>query len=196
MRRRSKFDFFVNDLLDRSVKKPEHICEKEGCCKPAEFRAPKDRALKEYYWFCLEHVKEYNAQWDYYAGMSASQIEEELKQDVCWQRPTWKLGQCGKASSLFSDPLGMQREAFGAGQDAFSQKKGCASQHADPALIAAAKILEVAFPLEVKDVRLNYKRLAKTYHPDSNGGDKKLEEKFKDITQAYRLIMSVLNSKK
>ena len=47
-----------------------------------------------------------------------------------------------------------------------------------------------------KTVMQNDIRRAKTYHPDSNGGDKKLEEKFKDITQAYRLIMSVLNSKK
>ena len=41
--------------------------------------------------------------------------------------------------------------------------------------------------------KTNYKRLAKICHPDTTGGDKMLEEKFKDITEAYRLIMTVLS---
>ena len=39
----------------------EHKCDHPGCNKRGEYRAPKDRKLKEYYWFCLEHVQEYNA---------------------------------------------------------------------------------------------------------------------------------------
>ena len=46
----------------------EHKCDHPGCEKAGEYRAPKDRNLKDYYWFCLEHVQEYNAQWNYYAG--------------------------------------------------------------------------------------------------------------------------------
>ncbi len=195
MGRRSKYDFSFNDLTGRPPVAPEHVCDKEGCGKPAEFRAPKDRTLTDYYWFCLEHVQEYNAQWDYYQGMTPSEIEEHLKQDVCWQRPTWKLGERGTDPSMFADPLGIKREAFGEnGKDNASRSEQ--SAHADPAIAAAARILELAFPLEIKEVRLNYKRLAKRYHPDSNGGDKGLEEKFKDITEAYRLIVSVLNVKK
>ena len=43
-----------------------HQCDHPGCNKKGEYKAPKDRTLKEYYWFCLDHVQEYNARWDYY----------------------------------------------------------------------------------------------------------------------------------
>ena len=46
----------------------KHLCDHPGCDKCGEYRAPKDRSLKEYYWFCLEHVQEYNAKWNYYDG--------------------------------------------------------------------------------------------------------------------------------
>lgn len=188
-RAKSSFDPFE---LRREVVPPAHMCDKEGCMNAGEFRAPKDKSLREYYWFCLEHVKEYNEKWDFYAGMSPEEIEVQLKADVCWQRPTWKLGERAPDSSIFSDPLGIKREAFGE-EDAILSS---VPRNVDPALAAAARILEVAFPLEMKAVRLNYKRLAKAYHPDSNNGDKVLEEKFKDITEAYRLIISALNTER
>ena len=31
-------------------------CDFPGRTKAAEYRAPKDRSLKEYYWFCLQYV--------------------------------------------------------------------------------------------------------------------------------------------
>jgi len=193
MGRRSKYDFFFNDLTGKTPVAPEHICDKEGCDKPAEYRAPKDRTLSEYYWFCLEHVQEYNAQWDYYAGMSPDEIEEHLKQDVCWQRPTWKLGERSLDPTMFADPFDLKAEAFRHEEKTFKPDR---PQSMDPAVIVAAKILEVDFPLQKEEVRLNYKRLAKKYHPDSHGGNKELEERFKDITEAYRLIMSVLDTDK
>ena len=192
MKRRPKFEFPFNDLTGKPPVAPEHICDKEGCNNPAEFRAPKDRTLKDYYWFCLEHVQEYNAQWDYYAGMSPEEIEEHLKQDVCWQRPTWKPEERGFDPSMFNDPLNLKEEMFSQGK----QENFKADRHEkiDPAIASAAKILEVDFPLRLDEVKLNYKRLAKVYHPDSHGSNKELEERFKDITEAYRLIMTVLNA--
>lgn len=167
---------------------PEHMCEKEGCTNPGEFRAPKDRTLSEYRWFCLEHVKEYNSQWDYYAGMTPEEIETQLKNDVCWQRPTWKLGERNSQAFHYADPLGLMDDAFPEGE-----APGAPASKVDPAVAAAAHILELTFPIEHKQLRTNYKRLAKSYHPDSNKGDKTAEEKFKDMQEAYRLIMSVLN---
>lgn len=196
MARRSRKETIFNDLTGKVPVAPEHICDKEGCNKAGEYRAPKDRTLTDYYWFCLEHVQEYNAQWDYYANMTPEEIEEELKQDVCWQRPTWKLGERRVETKIFVDPLGVKGEAFGYESDGSSAGtfRSEKTPGTDPAINAAAKVLEIDFPLELENVRLNYKRLAKMYHPDSNGGDKESEERFKDITEAYRLIMSVLNA--
>ena len=52
-----------------------------------EFRAPRSRAsLDLFYWFCLEHVRVYNSAWNYYAGMSAHEIEREIRNDTVWLR--------------------------------------------------------------------------------------------------------------
>ena len=173
--------------LHNEPETPKRPCDVPGCPCAGEYRAPKDKSLKEYYWFCLEHVREYNAKWDYYADMTEAEIEQQVKDDYGWGRPTWDMSE-RIASRIFDDPLGLKREAFGEK----GQKQTAPKQAADPALTAAARILELTFPLDRKQVKANYKRLAKICHPDSTGGDKKLEEKFKDITEAYRLIMTVL----
>ncbi len=38
------------------------------------------------------------------------------------------------------------------------------------------------------DIRMAYRRLAKTWHPDRNPGDAKAEEKFKEISNAFALL--------
>ena len=64
-------------------------CAHPDCNLVGEFRAPRSRdALDSYYWFCLEHVREYNAAWNYYADMDDTAIEAEKRNDVVWRRPT------------------------------------------------------------------------------------------------------------
>ena len=57
----------------------KHKCEHPGCDKLGEFKAPKDKTLKEYYWFCLEHVQEYNSKWNYYTGEDDSPEQETFR---------------------------------------------------------------------------------------------------------------------
>ena len=58
-----------------------------------EHRAPRSRdALDQHYWFCLDHVRAYNAAWDFYRGMTPEQIEASRRLDVIGWRPTWPLG--------------------------------------------------------------------------------------------------------
>ena len=38
------------------------------------------------------------------------------------------------------------------------------------------------------EIKKAYRRLARQYHPDMNKGDKKSEEKFKDISEAYSVL--------
>ena len=53
--------------------------------------------LNDYHWFCLEHVRAYNAGWDFYKGMSPAEVEAQLRADTSWQRPTWPIGSLGHA---------------------------------------------------------------------------------------------------
>jgi len=55
-------------------------------------------------------VRAYNASWDFYKGMSAAQIESQLRSDTAWQRPTWPLGRLGSnwnEEEFLRDPLGV-----------------------------------------------------------------------------------------
>lgn len=65
-----------------------HLCDMPSCAERGEYRAPKDRGLKEYYWFCLAHVQEYNKAWDFFSGMSPEDIEHHINTRTVWERPT------------------------------------------------------------------------------------------------------------
>ena len=74
--------------IPESTGKP---CDCKGCKKEGIYRAPKDRTLKNFYWFCLEHVQEYNKNWNFYEGMSADEIEQQIRLDLVGHRPTWQV---------------------------------------------------------------------------------------------------------
>jgi molecular chaperone DnaJ len=50
------------------------------------------------------------------------------------------------------------------------------------------KTLGVAMDATADDVKRAYRKLAMEHHPDRNNGDKKAEEKFKEITEAYEVL--------
>ena len=89
MRRRApRFDPFALNEAPRV-----RHCDHPGCVAAGEFRAPKSRStLDEFFWFCTDHVRDYNKSWNYCAGMSAAEIEAEIRRDTVWRRPTWPLG--------------------------------------------------------------------------------------------------------
>lgn len=160
-------------------------CDAPGCEAAGEFRAPRDRSrLRDYYHFCLEHVRAYNQAWDYYKGMSPDEIETALRDDSGWQRPTWPLGRLGGNRKLnpeiFRDPLGLFGEA--------PPTPRKSAKEAPPELRAALDMLGLGWPLEEEALRARYKELAKRYHPDTNGGDKTAEDRLKDINRAYSLL--------
>ena len=85
------FDDKYFETLDRPVK--TRACDCPGCSAVGDYRAPKTRALADYYFFCLDHVRAYNAAWDYYAGMTGVEIETQIRKAAVWDRPSWPLGE-------------------------------------------------------------------------------------------------------
>jgi hypothetical protein len=169
---------------------PPRPCEAPGCTAAGEYRAPKSRSrLREYHWFCLPHVREYNAAWDYYKGMNEAQIEAHLRSDTSWQRPTWPLGRLGGASRFseewLRDPIGLLRGT------PLHQRRGSQpkeKQGPPPELRAALDVLGLDWPVDQPALRARYKELAKRFHPDANGGDRDSEERLKDVNRAYSLL--------
>jgi hypothetical protein len=161
-----------------------------GCEAAGEYRAPKSRtSLNEYRWFCLPHVRDYNASWDYYKGMGPNEIEANLRHDTAWQRPTWPLGRLGGSPRRLSpeflrDPLGL---LYATPLHA-KRTKPEARPQAPPELRAALDVLGLEWPLDQPTLRARYHELAKQLHPDANGGDRGAEDRLKDVNRAYSLL--------
>lgn len=175
---------------DEAPKPHTRRCDHPGCTAEGEFRAPvaRDR-LNEYYWFCLDHVRAYNAAWDFYKGMSQDQIEDEIRRSTTWQRQTWPLGQKTsnrKFSFGIHDPFGVFEE------EAEEIRK--AKTRPETPEENAMRVMELDGELTLAILKARYKKLVKRHHPDANGGDKAAEEKFKDINQAYTTLLASLNA--
>lgn len=50
------------------------------------------------------------------------------------------------------------------------------------------EVLGVDKKADESTIKKAFRRLAKKYHPDTNAGDAKAEEKFKEITEAYDVL--------
>lgn len=169
-------------------------CDHPGCASDGAYRAPKDRhTLRDYYWFCLDHVRAYNRAWDFCAGMSVDEIEAMIREDIVGNRPTWPLGWAGgpqdDSSVKINDPFGVFEEDLKA--EAYRKAN---AKPAGPKTEAdlAMETLGLEAPVTWAALRIRYKELVKKFHPDANGGDIAAEEKLKLINQAYATLKSAL----
>ncbi|MBF0248933.1 MAG: hypothetical protein HQL36_12860, partial [Alphaproteobacteria bacterium] len=68
-------------------------CEWPGCEDEAQHRAARGpRDMGSHVWYCTEHLREHNAKWNFFEGMSDAEVEACVRHDTVWQRPTWKMG--------------------------------------------------------------------------------------------------------
>ena len=67
----------------------KNICDWNNCFEIGEYKAPieKDNS-RNYRLLCLNHVKEFNKNWNYFAGMDDKQVYNFLKSDLTWHKPT------------------------------------------------------------------------------------------------------------
>jgi hypothetical protein len=136
-------------------------------------------------------VRDYNRAWDYYAGMSAAEIEAHIRQDTVGWRPTWPMGRwpdfASRTHRAASDgPFGHRfGTAGGRGSDARANP--------EPALDRQAlDALDLDWPLTLAQLKARYKELVKSLHPDLNGADRGAEERLKVINLAYATLRQSL----
>jgi len=181
-RRRKKID--LDELLAEGIPRDPsvQICEHPGCTLPGEFRAPRSpNRLRDYLWFCLDHVRAYNSQWNYYADKDEDAVEADRRSTAYWDRPTWLLNG-GRPFEGIRDPF----EFFETEEDENVRRK---SELPDSPYTQALAIMELSPPVTPDVIKRRYKELVKQHHPDANGGDKQAEERLKAINQAYTTLM-------
>ena len=181
--RRAKAPYPNNNGEDETHS--NRTCAADGCLQEGNYPAPKSRsALRDYLWFCLEHVREYNRSWNYYEGLQGAALEAEIRRATTWERPSWKFATGKPSENSFDDPLGLF--------DFENRDAGPAERQVPPEERRAWKILQLSPVTDIDIVKKQYKRLVKQNHPDKNGGDAAAEERLKDINLAYSLIRKSL----
>ena len=170
-------------------KKPifERKCYKKNCLNPGIFKAPKSRnEITNYIWFCEEHIKSYNKEWNYLKDMSQREIERHIELDTIGWRPTWNFSTAKIRLKNFE-------KIFSNCFDFFKKKNQTRINRNNLLLKKALKTLNINNEnITISLIENKYKNLVKKYHPDKNKGNKKYEEKFKNINQAFEEIKKSL----
>ncbi len=174
----------------RTLEKPKSRtpCSHPGCQEEGIFRAPKGRDHEgEYFTFCKDHVREYNATYDYFRGMDDESMAKFRKDDAIGHRPTWKLGDRAAASHVDETVFAEARA---------SRRRGVRGKgpQAEPAPRYNALAMKALMTLDLDGqatqsrIKTRYKDLVKRHHPDANGGDRSSEDKLREIIQAYNYL--------
>jgi hypothetical protein len=174
----------------------EAPCAVPGCQEPGEFRAPASPHRSPdgpppYRWLCLDHVREFNAGYNYFEGMNADQIMAAQSPTAGWETESRTFRAAGRADlpprwADFKDPM----DALGA---RFRQRMDEARREAaDPRFTReehrALQLMGLATDADRAALRRRYSELVRKYHPDRNGGDRSHEVRLGEVVAAYQLL--------
>ena len=160
-----------------------HICDHPDCSEKGEYRAPKDKSLQEYYWFCLKHVEEYNQKWNYYADGQTDEEDNKNKKRFFHRFKS-------KVRYQFGYDLWEEAAFF---DDCYENPSDGNREYSADGIYFTVEERKYIKTLEmsVRDInpdslKKQYKKMAKKYHPDINKEDAAAEEKFKQVSEAYQ----------
>ena len=170
-------------------------CEHEGCTEAGKFRAPKaPDVLDDYFWFCKEHVREYNLKWNFFHGQTEAEMNAQASKDKVWERETkdWRDPEARAWARLgIEDP----HQVLGDNATRNPGKSVTGTRRLPPTERRAVEILEAKDHWTKAEVRKAYKALIKVLHPDINGGDRSQEEQLQQVVWAWDQIKDSRNFK-
>ena len=191
-----------NDRFHGRFESRGRTCNWPSCEEAGEFRAPGVQPSSfdgpgEFRWFCLEHVRQFNAGYDYFEGMSAEEIFEAQSPLNGWERETRAFRPTAGIDGApdwanFSDPL----DAISQRARSFrSQSERSARMQARPSgrMVSreerhALEVLGLSTDSDPRTVRRRYTEMLRLYHPDHNGGDRKHEARLQSVVDAYQVL--------
>lgn len=147
-------------------------CSYNGCPLEGLYPAPRDKDHpKPYLYFCLAHVREYNARWNFLQGLDETGIERRIREATVWERPTWPLGK---------GPVNINKAA----------RKTNESQEIrhPPEILHCLSVLGLAAPSTLAAVKRRFRELAKKFHPDTNAGSQSKIARFHAVQEAFATL--------
>ena len=170
----------------------KNICDWNNCKEEGKYKAPKERDnSKDFRLLCIDHIKEFNKNWNYFSGMNENQVFNFLKSDQTWHKPTQSFTSSDNFfkvlwQNVLNDKNNTNQE------NNFFIKKKLIFDHND---IKSFEVLGIPIGLKWDEIKIKFKKLVKKFHPDMNAGNKKHEEKLKLITLAYTQLKKTYREK-
>ena len=171
----------------------KNICDWHNCKEIGSYKAPveKDNS-RSYRYLCLEHIKIFNKNWNYFSDMNEEQIEYFIKSDLTWHKPTKSFGSPENFfkilwNNALDDKINiLQNSEF---KEFKKSKLSEKDRH-------ALEVLGLKYEVKWPDIQKKFKGLVKKYHPDKNRGSKKYEDILKKVTLAYSQLKLTFNKQK
>ena len=165
-------------------------CDYPTCKEKGAYRAPKSpELLNEFFWFCRDHVREYNLKWNFYGAATDEEFQKLLDKDRLWERETTPFSRKDDGRSWarlgINDPL----DALGEKAATTNAKPiGTSSRKLPPTERKALEIMDARDTWTKTEIRKQYKSLVKDLHPDMNGGDRSDEDRLQQVVWAWDQI--------
>lgn len=187
-------------IKPRGAKKKEedtrkaNECAWEGCESPGAHKAPMGRNREgQYLNFCLDHVRQYNKNFNYFSGLNDDEVAKYQKENITGHRPTWKMGTRKPDEPVTAERLRATPEWHSKVKSRYTPD-GKRIPTAETAGSRKLKRLEqkalhdLGLPSTAskEHITKKYKTLLKQNHPDVNGGDRSSEDRLQQIIQAYK----------
>ncbi len=138
------------------------MCDRVGCGEPGNCPAPKSPNSPDRWYFCQAHAAEYNAGWDYFAGLD----KEEAAQREQAERQTHS---------------GYNESAF---YGWASSGDGTRSRDE----MRALEVLELEPDADFEAVKKAWRTKAKVVHPDVRPNDEEAAKAFHALQLAYEVL--------
>lgn len=176
------------------------VCEWVGCENAATHKAPKGRGAEGlFFHYCVDHVREYNKTYNYFAGMREDAVSAYQKDALTGHRPTWQMGvnarswakthhgddASGNGSTI--DPSVVLRRARVRRQ---TEAAPPPRRRLKTLELKSLDVLSLAETATGPEIKARYKELVKRHHPDANGGDRSSEDLLQEIIRAYNHLKS------
>jgi hypothetical protein len=170
------------------------VCDAPGCEERGQYRAPKSPdVLDDYYWFCRDHVREYNLKWNFFDGASEEELHAQIDKDRVWERQTKPFSNRDEQRAWARLGVNDPHEVLGENATRNPGKSITGSRKLPPTERRAVEILEAKDHWTKAEIRKSYKALIKILHPDMNGGDRSDEERLQEVVWAWDQIKDSRN---
>ena len=116
------------------------VCDHAGCQERGAFRAPKSPdSLDDYWWFCKDHVREYNLKWNFFHGVTEQEFLDQVQSDRVWGRGTKPFAKASEEQRAWAR-LGVDDPHQVLGENATRNPGRTVGTGAQPALLPPATL--------------------------------------------------------